>query len=221
MENGNALSMLESISSGAGMPRQQAQVVEIVAPNSSPSCPPMKPTKSNNIDLNNLGQAKPDVIEFTIENTTGEDSAVLLGCGILGAVAGYGDAFGLDKLSITQVGVEDDFGDKTPKVAFFNSNVAGQSIIVGEIAVQTSDDAQFAKGLTTVSIDLNGNTYKTKAPFTKVDKDLNYAVVEGCPVPFSFYQGLLYTVLAGKTVTLSMKVLGYDAIGNFTPKLEH
>jgi len=218
---GNSLSMLEALSSGAGMPKQQAQVVEIVAPNTAPYCPPIAPTRNNNIDLNNLSVAKPDIVEFELENTSEDDAYVLFGCGVVGVVNAIAKDFGFSDLSISKSGVTDQFGSNTPKVGFFNGTVAGAPIVVGEIAVQTDDDTQFAQGLQTVSISLNGDKYPTKAPFTKVDKDLNYAVLEGCPVPFSFYQGMLYKILAGKKATISMKVLGYDAIGNFTPKLEH
>jgi hypothetical protein len=218
---GNSLSMLEALSSGAGMPKQQAQVVEIVAPNSAPYCPSIAPTRNNNIDLNNLNVAKPDVVEFELENTGNADAYVLLGCGVCGFTNSIAEDIGFQDLSISKADCEDQFGSNTPKVQFFNATVTGAPIVVGEIAVQTDDDAQFAQGLQTVSISLNGDKYATKAPFTKIDKDLNYAVLEGCPVPFSFYQGMLYKLLAGKRATISMKVLGYDAIGNFTPKLEH
>lgn len=216
-----ALSMLEALSTGATTPRQQNQIVEIVAPTSQATCAPIKPTKSNNIDLGNLTQSNPDVWECTITNEEVVTTDMLLGCGILGALPGFGIDFGLDNLTISRAGCIDEWGVANKKAGFFNGMIAGASVLVARINVTTTDADQFAQSLKSISITPNGDVFKAKQAFTKIDTNLNYATLDSCVLPLSFYQGIIYPILPGKTVTISVEILGFDAIGNFASKLVH
>lgn len=223
------LSLLQAISSGSNLPAvtNAPQNYVLEAPGAGNFCDPIKPTITNMIDPNNLTQSNPDVVEFNYANTSGFTKRILIGCGLVGAVAAFATKYAgifpaADALgpAIGSAGVTDQFGSNCPKTQFFNYNAAGHNVILKSVKVKASA-AQIAQPITLVSIDLNGNSYPIVQEFTQVNTQLNYAILENCPISASNYQGFYYDILNNETLTLSLVIAGWGIVQGTAPKLMH
>lgn len=224
MENGK-VNILEALSKGYAVDRSQsysAVPIIVQAPGSEEACITPKPTEFMPVDMNNLIMSKPDIFEDTITNDSDSEKLILIGCGILGSIASFASKFGYtDQLTITSVDCTDDFGSNTQKLIWLNANIAGNKAILKSIKVRTESETQIAKPITSLSINLNGEKYPVKQQFTKVDKNLNYAMLENCAMPINFYQGFLYPIGAGETVTIEATIAGIETMAGMSPKLQH
>jgi hypothetical protein len=224
----NNSNILESLSKGmavdraAGMSHQAIPIV-VQAPRSNEGCIIPKPTEFIAVDMNNLVFTQSDIFENTITNNSAFLKYALIGCGILGSIAAFATNFGFSAdaggLTIASVGCIDDFGASTKKLAWLNSNIAGNKAILKSIKVRTSDADQIAQPITAATINLNGEIYKTKRQFTEVDTNLNYAMLQDCALPINFYQGFLYPILPGQTVQIEATIAGIETQAGMAPKL--
>lgn len=220
--------ILESLSKGFAVDRaasmsHQAIPIIVQAPVANEGCMVPKPTDFVPVDMNNLVFTQSDIFEDTITNNSAFLKYALIGCGVLGSIAAFGTNFGFGAdaggLTIGSVNCTDDFGASTKKLAWLNANIAGNKAILKSIKVRTSDADQIAQPITAVTINLNGEIYKTKRQFTMVDTNLNYAMLQDCALPTNFYQGFLYPILAGQTVQIEATIAGIETQAGMAPKL--
>lgn len=229
MDYEKGMSILQSISSGTELPRQNnmAASYALVPPNANQVCDPIKPTISNMIDPNLLTQSNPDVINFTYTNTSGFTKRILLGVGTVGSVAAIAAKYtgifpSADALgpAIGSAGVVDGGGSNCVQTQLVNAQTLGRNIIVKSIKVKASS-TQISQPLTMVSVDFNFNSYPIPQEFTLVNTQLNYAILENCPIPLTNFQGAYYDILNGETVTMTLEVLGWGIVQGTAPKLVH
>lgn len=218
--------LLRALSNGLAVEQPQVnQAVVIKAPTSGQPCLIPQKTDFVPVDMNNLIQANADIFEDTLTNGHADTQWVLIGCGIIGAMSTFGDNFGFSgagkTLAISQPLVVDSFGASAKKISFLNFNLAGTNAIVRNLKVTSTNATQMSQALTTISINLNGEKYTSKRQFTEIDTDLNYAMLNSCGLPVSFFQGFLYPIIAGATVTLEMEFAGIGTTMGMSPKLMH
>lgn len=225
------MSVLQALSNGMPVERAganaavQAIPIMVQAPSSQETCIIPKKTDFMPIDMNNLVMTQEDIFENTITNNSAFTKYALIGCGVLGSIAAFGTNFGYgadaNGLTINDVNCVDDFGASTKKLAWLNANIAGNKAILKNLKVRSSDAAQIAQPVTILSINLNGDKFPVKRQFTMVDNNLNYAMLQNCAMPISFYQGILYPILSGQSVTIEATIAGIETQAGMSTKLNH
>jgi len=212
-----SLDKLRAMSTGANMCSTERQAQKIVMVKEDPcDMQPLPPTISNDINLNNLNQAGGDVVQFAIENTGEADATVIVGLGIYGT-EGFAGLIDIDDAAADSDLIESDGEPNVKTIQAFNFKTNGHSVIGSKVQVfNASNDAQKGKRPQLIRVDLNGNIKNVKTQFVETDTETNFVTISHT-VPFSFFQGLKYTILAGQSVDFEIEVLGVGAIENFTP----
>lgn len=218
----NSISALKALSNGTRVPsvNDGIQRVKMVteAPGTDQSCNVPAPTVSNQINTKNLQQSSGDVIQFKITNGAGTDATVMLGLGMLN-VTGRPSFFGINDAACDEPLVSGRMGASALQTQMFSNVVNGHGYIAKSIKVFGASAAQITEQLTPANVTPNLDLRKTTGHTTRVDSDLNYAVLDGCPTPLTFYSGVLYNLQAGETVTIEVDVMAVATIEDFSTGL--
>jgi len=228
MDYEKGTSLLESLSKGTAVPRSnEVMNYALLPPNAGQECDVIKPTVSNMLDPNLLTQSNPDIINLTYTNTSGFTKRIPFGLGTVGSVAAIAAKYtgifpAADALgpAIGSAGVVDGMGSNCVQTQLLNAQTLGRNIVVKRIDIKASS-TQISQQLTIVSIDFNGNAYPIPQEFTRVNTQLNYAVLENCPIPLTHFQGAYYDLLNGETVTIALVIAGWGETQGMVAKLAH
>lgn len=212
-----SLDKLRAMSTGANVCATERQAQKVVMVKEDPcDMQPLPPTISNDINLNNLNQAGGDVVQFTVSNGSVNPATVIIGLGIYGT-EGFAGLIDIDNAAADIDVVTSDGEANVKSIQAFNFKTNGHSVIGSKVQIfNASNDAQKGKRPQLVRVDLNGNIKNVKTNFVETDTETNHVTIANT-VPFSFFQGMKYEVLAGQSVDIEIEVLGVGAIENFTP----
>lgn len=214
----DAISKLNALANGTNVrDADNVQKMQIVT-ESNDTCQAPAPTINNTINVGNLKNVGGDVISMEIENTDVVDTTVAIGLGLFN-VTGTPAAFGVATAAVDNPLVLDKFGAGAAHTQFFSEFVNGHSYIASSVKVFSATPSQAAVAPEFATITPNGDLRRTRAKNIKQNTDLNYIELAACHIPLTFYQGLLYTLKAGETVTIEVEVLGVDMIGDFAEGL--
>jgi hypothetical protein len=218
----NSISALKALANGTRVPQADdgIQKVKMVteAPGAADNCVVPKPTVSNQIDTKNLQSSSGDVVQFKVTNGAATDVTYMIGLGMLN-VTGRPSFFGIADAAADEPLVTGRMGASALHSQLFSSVVNGHGYIVKSIKVFGASAAQITEQLTPTTVTPNLDLRRTTGHTTRVDSDLNYAILDGCPTPLSFYSGVLYNIQAGETVTIELDVMAVATIENFSTGL--
>lgn len=243
------IKFLKGLSNGtATAPSSPVQEMAIVNPNDGKACPTPKPTVSNPIDTQKLRQAKSETVSFELTNNDAVNAHyVYIGVGTInGFIAAanpeminhVASKYGLpasnplytDEFGVTSPAIRDewspDAGEVTDpkqisalKMANFNEMAKTHTFLLENVRIFNASDAQMVNNIETVLIDGDGNVRRERASNVMRNKDLNYITLSGCAQPASFYEGFIYKLGAGESVTMELDILGVDTIGDYSAGL--
>lgn len=240
------IKFLKGLSNGtATAPSSPVQEMAIVNPNDVKACPTPKPTVSNPIDTQKLRQAKSETVSFELTNKDTDNAhyvyvgvgnfnglVALMGQGTTGDISNaISSKYGLPDATpkydtgsgIMGPAISDDWtaGALTGplKLQNFNEMAKGHTVLLENVRIFNASDAQMANNIETVLIDGDGNVRRERASNVMRNKDLNYITLSGCALPASFYEGFIYKLGAGESVTMELDILGVDTIGDYSAGL--
>lgn len=218
----NSISALQALKNGTRMSHENdgIQKVQMIteAPGADASCNVPAPTVSNDINTKNLLHSGGDVIQFTVTNGAATDVTYMIGLGMLN-VTGRPSFFGIADAAADEPLVVGRMGASALHSQLFSNVVNGHGYLAKSIKVFGASAAQIVEPLTPATVNPNLDIKKTTGSTTRVDSDLNYAILDGCVTPLTFYSGVLYNLQAGETVTIEIDVMGVATIENFSDGL--
>lgn len=215
----NSISVLESLKKGTKIQEySEAQRIVVVEP-SAEQCNTPAPTVNNQIDTKNLINGSGDVVQFTIANGSSENVTVIIGLGLLN-VTGTPALFNILDAAVDEPLVTDQGGAGAFKTSFFSQTVNGHGYIAKSIKIFSASAEQVSEQPIVVEINPNFDLKRKTGHLVKQNRDLNYVILDSCHVPLTWFQGVLYIVQAGETVSIEIDVLAVATIENFSTGLD-